>query len=590
MGVIEDLFDDLLNLINVKGMASPTMILSKLRQIQTNLVSELDDVNTALGLRLIYKGTYDASLGVYPTPTDLSQGWYYVVSTAGLIGAVSFAVGDWMVYNGTTWDKVSAVSEVEGVFYCNTEAEINSALTAIGAGAGKIVIISGTITLSATININGGGSYIIEGMGDKSIIDCNGDRTAFAITAAESCVLRDFKIDATGLTTQTKIIIQANTNNVLTSNITIVGDGANGRGIYVTGDRIKVEKCDVSSVYNGIHIMSSAANCKIIGNMCYSNGNDGIFMSGSAISLNTISKNSCYSNTGYGIELDAPDYCIINENECYSNGIDGIHCVTGLYNTISENICYNNTNYGIQINSSNYNTFIGNNCHNNNCGFLLDTSDYNTVIGSNCRNNTNQGIYIVNSSNHNTISGNICSYNDDGISIDEDRNVISNNICRNNTNYGIYCNAINDCSINGNICNLSEYGIYVATSAVRCNISNNICGYNTIAGIYGTGIEDCVVNGNNCNYNANDDANPVAGILLQSVCDDNVVSGNMCRNNTNIGAGTGHGILINNANCDNNFLSGNRCTANDTDYTNSGTGTKDDIADTTVGANLNIFS
>lgn len=53
---------------------------------------------------LEYKGTHDCSGAAYPSNPEL--GWYYICSVAGTISTVSYEVGDWMVYNGTSWDKI----------------------------------------------------------------------------------------------------------------------------------------------------------------------------------------------------------------------------------------------------------------------------------------------------------------------------------------------------------------------------------------------------------------------------------------------------------------------------------------------------
>jgi len=57
---------------------------------------------------LIYRGALNASLGSYPSSP--AAGDYWVISVAGTISGVSYAVKDWAVYNGTTWDKVSGAS------------------------------------------------------------------------------------------------------------------------------------------------------------------------------------------------------------------------------------------------------------------------------------------------------------------------------------------------------------------------------------------------------------------------------------------------------------------------------------------------
>lgn len=71
---------------------------------------------------LVYKGTWNANTNT-PTLADGTgtAGWYYIVSTAGTqnlgSGSITFAVGDWAIYSGTIWQKVTnstAVSSVNG--------------------------------------------------------------------------------------------------------------------------------------------------------------------------------------------------------------------------------------------------------------------------------------------------------------------------------------------------------------------------------------------------------------------------------------------------------------------------------------------
>lgn len=71
--------------------------------------------------QLEYKGTWDASTGTSGLTPE--KGHYYICSKAGSkypnasASSVSFAVGDWVVYNGTSWDKVDntdAVTMVNG--------------------------------------------------------------------------------------------------------------------------------------------------------------------------------------------------------------------------------------------------------------------------------------------------------------------------------------------------------------------------------------------------------------------------------------------------------------------------------------------
>jgi hypothetical protein len=56
-----------------------------------------------------YRGLWDASGGTTPTWGSLLTGDYGYISVAGTIGGVYFKVGDRIIYNGATWDKIESV-------------------------------------------------------------------------------------------------------------------------------------------------------------------------------------------------------------------------------------------------------------------------------------------------------------------------------------------------------------------------------------------------------------------------------------------------------------------------------------------------
>jgi hypothetical protein len=68
--------------------------------------------DTVLG-QLSYKGTWDASTGSYPASP--SSGDFWIASSAGIISTVDYEVGDWAVYNGSSWDKVDNSDKVSSV-------------------------------------------------------------------------------------------------------------------------------------------------------------------------------------------------------------------------------------------------------------------------------------------------------------------------------------------------------------------------------------------------------------------------------------------------------------------------------------------
>ena len=63
---------------------------------------------------LVYKGQWDASTGVFPVGTFVS-GDFFIVSVAGTISGVDYAVGDWIIYNGSSWDLSENQNDVHSV-------------------------------------------------------------------------------------------------------------------------------------------------------------------------------------------------------------------------------------------------------------------------------------------------------------------------------------------------------------------------------------------------------------------------------------------------------------------------------------------
>ena len=76
-------------------------------------LSQMDD--SVLG-QVEYKGTWNATTNVPTLPaTPAEKGIYYVVSTGGTFQSISFAVGDWIISNGSVWQKVDNTDAVTSV-------------------------------------------------------------------------------------------------------------------------------------------------------------------------------------------------------------------------------------------------------------------------------------------------------------------------------------------------------------------------------------------------------------------------------------------------------------------------------------------
>ena len=70
---------------------------------------------------LTFQGLWNANTNT-PTLSDGTgtQGFYYVASVAGSVdlgsGSKTYTVGDWVLHNGTIWDKLDAINDVSSVF------------------------------------------------------------------------------------------------------------------------------------------------------------------------------------------------------------------------------------------------------------------------------------------------------------------------------------------------------------------------------------------------------------------------------------------------------------------------------------------
>jgi hypothetical protein len=113
-----------------------------------------------------YQGTWNASTNS-PTLTSSvgTVGFYYVVSTAGstnLNGITSWAVGDWAIFQGSTWQKVAAsgssafstltVTGLTGYMYANGASAVTASTTIPNAGLtnSSVTIGSTAVSLGAT--------------------------------------------------------------------------------------------------------------------------------------------------------------------------------------------------------------------------------------------------------------------------------------------------------------------------------------------------------------------------------------------------------------------------------------------------------
>jgi hypothetical protein len=132
--------------------------------------------NVAGGLD--YQGTWNASTN---TPTLASgvgvNGYYYITATAGstnLDGITDWQIGDWLLFNGTVWQKIdqsNLVTSVNGQTGAVTVGTVTSVAATAGTGisvSGSPITTSGTLTITntapdQTVTLTGSGTTTISG-------------------------------------------------------------------------------------------------------------------------------------------------------------------------------------------------------------------------------------------------------------------------------------------------------------------------------------------------------------------------------------------------------------------------------------------
>ena len=203
-----------LNLVGGGTIADTDSILGAFGKVQNQI--------SALVGGVMYEGTWNASTN---TPTITSsvgfKGDYYVVATAGstnINGITDWKIGDWIIFNGTTWDKVDntdAVSSVNGytgavslvtsdvpesgsLYFTNARA-IGSTLTGYTSGSG-VVAATDTI-LQAIQKLNGNVSGLVTGVSSVfgrtgAVVATNGDYNTSQVTENTNLYYTEGRVSA----------------------------------------------------------------------------------------------------------------------------------------------------------------------------------------------------------------------------------------------------------------------------------------------------------------------------------------------------------------------------------------------------------
>ncbi len=261
---------------------------------------------------------------------------------------------------------------LEDMYSVGTAEELQNALDSIGDEAGTIFIESGTIDLDSPITIDGGGSYVIYGHGDNTILKPANGVNAFEITNCTSCVIKTLKIDCSNFSSGEigVYVNDANDNVVLLSDVTLSGGLLKqGTGISLQSKNCSVSHCTIDKFETGVLVAGD--NTMITNNAISDCSQDAIKLS--SVSTNSITENVCQDNSRYGIYLSSVSYTTVSGNLCNSN-YTGIQVESSNNNTVSGNIVRSNSVNGVYLNGSSYNTISGNAIENNDSNTSDDTA------------------------------------------------------------------------------------------------------------------------------------------------------------------------------------------------------------------------
>ncbi len=202
---------------NTTGASVTGKILTGLNLTGGGTIADTDSILQAFGKvqnqisglagGVTYQGVWNASTNT-PTLTSSvgTKGYYYIVDVAGstnLNGITDWKVGDWAIFNGSTWDKVDntdAVSSVNGftgavslttsniaegtnLYYLDSRARLALSFT---AGSGAYDNTTGVITIPTnTSQLTNGANFItLSSLSASSPLSYNSGTGALSIQVA----------------------------------------------------------------------------------------------------------------------------------------------------------------------------------------------------------------------------------------------------------------------------------------------------------------------------------------------------------------------------------------------------------------------
>lgn len=288
------------------------------------------------------------------------------------------------------------------------QAEIQTAINALGTTAGAVYLLEGTYNISGPINFDN----IAPNDSNKTLIG-----------TGKGTVLKLAFGDGISATTVSQILI---------SQLMIDGNNSGGTGIYfqaVTNSKIdKVWIENTRGSYGGIFLSGGSVNNIISNNHIKANAVSGIKILSSTSPNNKIYANNVQSNNGTGIDLGSSNQTVYANNVQSNNGC-GISTWNDNY-IISGNNVQGNADWGISLGGSNHIVFGNNVQANTGVGIHVSSGSNDIISANNVQSSSGYGIHLQSSINYTVVTGNMIYNNGaEGIYFDSnaDNNTISSN-------------------------------------------------------------------------------------------------------------------------------------------------------------------
>lgn len=116
----------------------------------------------------IYIGEWDASTGTNP-PTPSRSGIYYNISVEGTIDGVHYNVNDWIIWDGTKWNKQVQTADVSSVDGRKGAVNLEDKYAQLGAAN----IFTGVNTFTTATSFNGDINMNMQGINNASYVHTN---------------------------------------------------------------------------------------------------------------------------------------------------------------------------------------------------------------------------------------------------------------------------------------------------------------------------------------------------------------------------------------------------------------------------------